>query len=155
MPSNNKQKLDAFFEDGYKYVKYATTIKEEDYANRYCVYWYRYVPDYYDSEERFMSRGWQRLTKFKDFHRITKENKDKKDIDVKNYGLPSKSITVNGKKYYDKYLDLNEDTITRVLDINTAEEKYCVIIFYNHTMYKSDSIVFTNINPPQDELASD
>lgn len=149
---DNQNKLDNFFKDDYEFKAYQTKIDEKIYPNknRYCIYWYRYVPGYFDPTERFMEQGWQRLTKEKDFNRLS----DKEDI-VKNYGLPKAELVIDNIKYHDKRPALGEDVITRVMDINSAEEKYCVIIFYNHTMYKSEPLVFTNLNPPQDASASD
>lgn len=147
---DNQNKLDNFFKDDYEFKAYQTKIDEKIYSNRYCIYWYRYVPGYSDPTERFMEQGWQRLIKEKDFNRLS----DKEDI-VKNYGLPKAELVIDNIKYYDKRPALGEDIITRVMDINSPEEKYCIIIFYNHTMYKSEPLVFTNLNPPQDASASD
>jgi hypothetical protein len=147
---DNQNKLDNFFKDDYEFKAYQTKMNEKEDSNRYCIYWYRYVPGYSDPTERFMEQGWQRLIKEKDFNRLS----DKEDI-VKNYGLPKAELVIDNIKYYDKRPALGEDVITRVMDINLPEEKYCVIIFYNHTMYKSEPLVFTNLNPPQDASASD
>lgn len=146
----NYDKLTAYFGADYEYNLYATTVDETLYENRYCIYWYRYIPGYVDENERFMESGWKRLTQKKDFDR-----KSSSEEIVRNYGLPSATNVIDGVTYYEKRPDIGEDTITRVMDIQAPEEKYCVIIFYNHTMYKSEPLVFTNVNPPQDASASD
>jgi hypothetical protein len=114
-----------------------TEVDETLYENRYCIYWYRYIPGYTDETERFMESGWKRLTEYN------------------NYGLPSATTVVDGVEYYEKRPDIGEDCITQIMDTQLHEEKYCVIIFYNHAMYKSEPLVFTNDNPPQDGVASD
>jgi hypothetical protein len=45
------------------------------------------------------------------------------------------------------------------MDGQFAEERYKVVIFYNHNMYSSNELVFTNLNPAAskeliDELAT-
>lgn len=137
LTDGNQTRIEAYFKDGYNYEPYVTEVDETLYENRYCIYWYRYVPGYVDETERFMESGWKRLTEYN------------------NYGLPSAVVSVDGVDYYEKRPDVGEDIITQVLDTDLSEEKYCVIIFYNHAMYKSESLVFTNQNPPQDGAASD
>ena len=137
LTEGNDNRINAYFREGYEYTPYVTEVDESLYENRYCIYWYRYVPGYVDETERFMESGWKRLTEYN------------------NHGLPSATTTVEGIEYYEKRPDINEDCITQIMDTQIHEEKYCVIIFYNHTMYKSDPLVFTNANPPQDGVASD
>ena len=150
LTNGNDARINAYFKDGYDYKPYVTKIDETLYSNRYCIYWYRYIPGYVDEEERFMESGWKRLTQRKEFDRTSSAT-----TVVKNYGLPSAIVTVDGIDYYEKRPDVGEDTITRVLDTELHEEKYCAIIFYNHAMYKSEPLVFTNQNPPQDGVSSD
>lgn len=137
LTNGNQARIDAYFTGNYKYEPYVTEVDETLYENRYCIYWYRYIPGYVDEAERFMDSGWKRL------------------IEYNNHGLPSAIINVDGVDYYEKRPDVGEDSIIQVLDTNLSEEKYCVIIFYNHAMYKSEPLVFTNQNPPQDGAASD
>lgn len=137
LTDGNDNRINAYFKDGYKYEPYVTEVDETLYENRYCIYWYRYIPGYVDETERFMESGWKRLTEYN------------------NHGLPSATTVVDGVEYYEKRPDINEDCITQIMDTQLHEEKYCVIIFYNHAMYKSDPLVFTNENPPQDGVASD
>jgi hypothetical protein len=35
-----------------------TVEQSSDSDAYYCIYWYRYVEDFYDPNERFMDRGW-------------------------------------------------------------------------------------------------
>lgn len=137
LTDGNQTRIEAYFKSEYDYEPYVTEVDETLYENRYCIYWYRYIPGYVDETERFMESGWKRFTEYN------------------NYGLPSAVVSVDGVDYYEKRPDVGEDIITQVLDTDLSEEKYCVIIFYNHAMYKSESLVFTNQNPPQDGAASD
>lgn len=137
LTDGNQTRIEAYFKSEYDYEPYVTEVDETLYENRYCIYWYRYIPGYVDETERFMESGWKRLTEYN------------------NYGLPSAVVNVDGVDYYEKRPNVGEDIITQVLDTDLSEEKYCVIIFYNHAMYKSESLVFTNQNPPQDGAASD
>lgn len=137
LTEGNDKRIDDYFREDYEYTPYVTEVDESLYENRYCIYWYRYVPGYVDETERFMESGWKRLTEYN------------------NHGLPSATITVDGVEYYEKRPDVGEDCITQIMDTQLHEEKYCVIVFYNHVMYKSDPLVFTNENPPQDGAASD
>lgn len=137
LTEDNQARIEAYFKDDYDYEPYVTEVDETLYENRYCIYWYRYIPGYVDETERFMDSGWKRLTEYN------------------NHGLPTAITSVDGVNYYEKRPDVGEDSIIQILDTELSEEKYCVIIFYNHTMYKSEPLVFTNQNPPQDGAASD
>lgn len=137
LTEGNQTRIEAYFKDGYDYKPYVTEVDETLYENRYCIYWYRYIPGYVDETERFMDSGWKRLTEYN------------------NHGLPTAITSIDGVDYYEKRPDVGEDSIIQILDTELSEEKYCVIIFYNHTMYKSEPLVFTNQNPPQDGAASD
>lgn len=150
----NETKLNAFFKSNYNYVLYKSDIKPEDYANRYCIYWYRREPNLpLDPSERFMEKGWRRLTTAADFNY---ESNDTETL-IHNFGLPQQTQTIDGVTYYNKRTDVasQEGVLKRLMDGSFAQEEYKVIVFYNHEMYKSESLVFTNINPPQDESASD
>jgi hypothetical protein len=50
------------FEDGV-YVDFETEYNDfvSMYANRYCIYWYKYIDNYFDPKERFMPKGWQKI----------------------------------------------------------------------------------------------
>ena len=125
--------MNRFFEAQYTFIPY---VKEDlsGYANKYCIYWYRYQPNYYDVEERFMEKGWRRL----------------EDI---NLGIPREKLSDDS--IYNAKKTLSDSVF--VVDLNTemVEEKFIAVLFYNHTMYKSNIITFTNGNPPIDEKTAD
>lgn len=170
--------LDSLLKDNYaKLIAYKTKKKDQfieyktkdfsAYANKYCVYWYRYEKGYkleYQKDAtdnnkefnfgKFMTDGWRRLT----------------DL-PKNFGLPRDEklcVTEDGEPYYDKngnVIDANKkkyysakalgQVVSRMMDRNLTEEKYAVVLFHNHEMYKSNIITFTNSEPeliPNDAL---
>lgn len=132
--ADDKGILDRYFEMDYNFIPY---IKEDfsSYANKYCIYWYRYEPGYYDITERFMEKGWHRLPD-------------------KNLGLPKEPLKEDSLYNAKKPLS-PEGILTRDLDTQYLEEKYIALLFYNHTMYKSNILTFTNENPPVDEKTAD
>lgn len=136
--SNHKTMIEDYFWDTYKFVKYKKTDYSQ-YDNKYCIYWYRYEKNYFDKDERFMEKGWRRLS----------------EPEYKNLGLPTESITIDGVKYLDKKPKTREGILTRLMDSTVAEERYTAILFYNHQMYKVQTepsyIGFINANPPKDE----
>ena len=154
---------------GYKtknnYVEYD---KGEEYwkqfANRYCVYWYRYNPHYlsthtvpisqdewntlatkptsHDTYETYVSYVEQQNLehKYGDFlgnywERIRQNNTEV----LQNYGVPKGT---DGKP-----LPTSSDepiTLQRTLDPTTDNESYQIVMFYNHEMIKSNVVTFTN-----------
>ena len=91
----------------------------EDYANRYCIYWYRYNEGYISSDKyKFMGENWER-------------------IPALNEEMPP--IDENGKMQ--PRADYKK---TIVLDYTKQIEKYAMVIFYNHVKYVSNEIEFTN-----------
>lgn len=135
---NHKTMIENYFWDTYKFVKYKKTDYSQ-YDNKYCIYWYRYEKNYFNKDERFMEKGWRRLS----------------EPEYKNLGLPTESITIDGVKYLDKKPKTGEGILTRLMDSTVAEERYTAILFYNHQMYKVQTepsyIGFINANPPKDE----
>ena len=135
---NHKTMIEDYFWDTYKFVKYKKTDYSQ-YDNKYCIYWYRYEKNYFNKDERFMEKGWRRLS----------------EPEYKNLGLPTESITIDGVKYLDKKPKTREGILTRLMDSTVAEERYTAILFYNHQMYKVQTepsyIGFINANPPKDE----
>lgn len=98
------------------------------YDNRYCIYWFRYEKDYNNTEPyQFLSSGWRRLT----------------DI-PHNTGLPGSGEIIDTKLYNAKKLNAGEGLINVLMRFNEPEEKYKAVLFYNHAMYESNEIVFTN-----------
>lgn len=166
MLNGNHARLQAYKSGTYIFYEY----KQKDfssYANKYCIYWYRYNKDYKleyvsgaDNTEytygKFLSDGWQRM-----------DIADQNGNILKNFGLPRDSdlcVDENGnpvdpndknvKKYYPpKALS---QVLSREMDINLLEEKYMAILFYNHEMFKSNVLIFTNSEPeliPSESLA--
>lgn len=135
---NHKTMIENYFWDTYKFVRYKKTDYSQ-YNNKYCIYWYRYEKNYFNKDERFMEKGWRRLS----------------GPGYKNLGLPTESIMINGVKYLDKKPKTGEGILTQLMDSTVAEERYTAILFYNHQMYKVQTepsyISFINANPPKDE----
>lgn len=130
---NDTSILNNFFEPNYEFIPY---VKEDlsIYANKYCIYWYQYQANYYDVEERFMEKGWRRLPD-------------------KNLGIPTEKLSEDS--IYNAKKSLNSSTFITELNPELVEEKFMAVLFYNHTMYKSNIITFTNANPPVDEKTAD
>ena len=107
------------------YYKTATEIEPwtapslEDYNYRYCIYWYRYSEGYISSDAyNFMGENWERIGKI-------------------NEGLP---IDEELKITFPKD-DLFKKTI--VLDSTRQEEKYAMVVFYNHVKFVSNELRFS------------
>lgn len=133
--ADDANKMNAFFMPGYNFESYGRT-DFSDYDNKYCIYWYRYEPGYVDLEERFLETGWHRLSK------------------KLNVGLPSKKLSEDS--IYNAKKPLSSEGILEVeLDTQYVEEKYMAVLFFNHNMYKSNILTFTNANPPVDEKIAD
>ena len=135
MPSHAEM-INAYFRNNYKFVKYKK-VDHSQYDNKYCIYWYRYIKNAFDPDERFMEKGWVRMPEYN------------------NLGLPAKSIVIDGVKYLDTKPQTGEGILTRLMDATVAEERYTAVLFYNHQMYKVQSdpafINYINANPPKDE----
>ena len=135
---NHKTMIENYFWNSYKFIRYKKTDYSQ-YDNKYCIYWYRYEKNYFNKDERFMEKGWRRLS----------------EPEYKNLGLPTESIIIDGVKYLDKKPKTGEGILTRLMDSTVAEERYTAILFYNHQMYKVQTepsyIGFINANPPKDE----
>ena len=116
----------------YKNTKiyWKSYIKKDlsQYDNRYCIYWFRYEKNYKNAEPyQFLSSGWRRLT----------------DI-PHNIGLPGPGEIIDTKIYNAKKLNAGEGLINVLMRFNEPEERYKAVLFYNHAMYESNEIVFTN-----------
>ncbi len=135
---NHKTMIENYFWNTYKFVRYKKTDYSQ-YDNKYCIYWYRYEKNYFNKDERFMEKGWRRLS----------------EPEYKNLGLPTESVVIDGVKYLDKKPKTGEGILTRLMDSTVAEERYTAILFYNHQMYKVQTepsyVGFINANPPKDE----
>ena len=175
--------------------------------NKYCIYWYRYEPDYVApaTEEQIMPNGWKRLTP------SDLANNTLGDSDQKNVGLPSlyqfnqdetlsskyvqfskynsnfiyyeeksknkyqkigkvskEDFELNKTKYYVR-AHVNGDgkpihapkvsngngMIKQYMQHDLEKEKYIAVLFYNHTMYKSNELEFTNSEVIPDKTTLD
>ena len=176
------------------------TYKEQDlsaYANKYCIYWYRYEKDYQNTDvEALMPDGWRRLT-FHDFYRemtldaetyvankyyTYNENKDvyelakgtfsaaatyyeltTDDADFLNVGLSDKNLDENGKPILNAEGKQTHATkpapgkgmFARFMQNDLEQERYVAVVFYNHEMYKSNELVFTNSEVIPDKTTLD
>ena len=156
---NNHSKLTAYKNNSYEFISYKQ-VDFSAYANKYCLYWYRYEPGYKleykkdaNNDEynfgKFMSDGWRRMDDMADI-----EWKSIKKL-PQNYGLPTenKKNDEDGQTYY--VAKALGQTVKRDMTREMLEEKYAVILFYNHEMYKRNIITFTNSEPdkiPTEEL---
>ena len=150
--SSNKADAD---DSAYQYTLKKTIIKyeERDFSNmknRYCVYWYRHEPGYID-EEGIMETGWKRL----------KENDEIQSgvmntfIMPQNLGLPQKYIQSGSTYYLEKKPDAENSYLTVYLDPQRSEERFKVVIFYNHEKFVSNELVFTNADEVVDTATAD
>ena len=91
---NDTSILNNFFNSDYEFIPY---IKEDlsAYVNKYCIYWYRQQANYYDAEERFMEKGWRRLTE-------------------KNLGIPREKL--NEDSIYNAKKSLSDNVFVTELD---------------------------------------
>ena len=126
----NNDELQNFFVVNYNYVKYI--IPEDEDNNKYCIYWYRYEKGYYDSAEPFLEEEWKRL-------------------DIQNYGLPLE--TENG--YYVARPNIKDNSFTFMANGELPIEKYRVVLFYNHEMFLSNILEFTNEDNTLSNLPAD
>ena len=121
-----------------------------NYDNRYAIYWYRYEPGY-TSDDRLYPTEWKRLTTKADF------GIDDSDEPVYNFGLPiyDDFILRDGQYYFsDKVQGTNVSAI-RMMDGQRVNEKYKIVLFYNHEMYESNEVEFTNLDDVVDPTTAD
>lgn len=134
-------------EEDYQYIlsKEISTYLEKDlsvYDNRYCAYWYKYNPKYID-EEDVLGNGWERLIPEIE---ISDYSSSKFTMPY-NLGLPLTYTTNDeGISYFDQKPKSGEGLLQIYLDPNRKEEKFKVVLFYNHQMFESNVITFTNVD---------
>ena len=147
----NYERLIAYKNLNYKFYEYKT-VDFSSYGNKYCIYWYRYERGYkleYKKDSNndeyhygnFVGDGWHRLNII-----------DKNNQPLYNLGLPREEDINNPGYYPAKSLG---QVLSRIMDKNLTEEKYMVVLFHNHEMFKSNVITFTNSEPeliPNDAL---
>ena len=142
----------------YNRAEYVEYVPDDfsDCANRYSIYWYRYEPGYVDLSDRFKQTDWRRLTTKFDFG-LAKANDEDANEEVYNFGLPIDDafIEKEGKIYWSNKAFVSTHLLTRLMSMSMEQEKYQVILFYNHEMYQSDEIVFTNLDPVVNEQTAD
>jgi len=81
---------------------------------------------------------------------------DDDENEIKNLGVPrdeDQTTIIDGKTYYPPKA-LNQKLI-RYMNNRTQEEKYLAVLFYNHEMYQSNIITFTNSEDVPDEYLVD
>lgn len=133
-----KEKMD-------NYSPYAET-DFSNIANKYCIYWYHYEPNYTAPADEYtlMPKGWRRLTLDDEAlkHPITKNPYN---------GLPSKKmdngqpvLNKDGKEIFDIQLLDDSGFIYPYLNPESKEEKFVAIVCYNHAIYQSNELIFTN-----------
>lgn len=153
-------------------IKYYLTSEDwqkPDYSifdNLYSIYWYRYKKDYEDINDPYGSRHWEKLTQSNYFSAYQKKNTgNEKDYifegsvlypsskNLINQGLPSVNEDLgyvdNVKYWLDKSKDTDDVSLKIVLNPQNIEEKFKVILVYNHEKYESNELVFTNVEHPQ------
>jgi hypothetical protein len=135
-------------QDVYQYHidKEIIPFESEDfskYDNRYCVYWYRYDEHY--AGDPILEAGWQRL----ETGAAIQTNSDGTTMPmVQNLGLPSEYTNINTDDNPIYHLVARpkpeESFLTVYLNPEKKEEKFKIVIFYNHEKFVSDELVFTN-----------
>ncbi len=124
------------FSDGVYDLKYDENTEAELEKNyRYSIYWYRYCPncatEFKDSNDKLTSNNLINWVK------IPNSN---------NIGLPSSGhIGINNEMYYDKKPNKNEGFLNVTLDLGAAEERIMAVVVYNHQVYYSEPLIFTNL----------
>lgn len=137
-----------WYTGGYRVAPYIPP-EEEDHINRYCIYWYRYLPGYINPNVEFDFAGpeWERIvpeeTKIQTSSDSTPESLQ---TIPKNLGLPTTFTRKDNIYYWDKKPAKNEGMLNIYLEPKMHQEKFKVILFYNHDKYESEPIVFTNVN---------
>lgn len=76
---------------------------------------------------------------------------------IYNYGLPiyDEFIEKDGNYYFSDKVQATNTLAIRMMDGQRKEEKYKVVLFYNHEMYESNEVVFTNLDDVVDPTTAD
>lgn len=119
--------------------------KLDSYHNKYCIYWYRYKKGYsltYNNEDgadndeylfgNFAGPNWERMAEYD------------------NFGLPQESKDGNyiPRSLTDLLLDIR-------MEPSRQEERFKVLLFYNHQMVESNMLTFTNTEDVPNEYLVD
>jgi hypothetical protein len=121
-----------YFKDTDTYKNYINPENDKDTSNRYCIYWYRYDPleklyndKKYIKGDPFFGEKWIRCKEWT------------------NRGLPYDGI--NGK-YYELTRFAGNTQASVILESDKMqEERFRVVLFYNHVRYDSNVLIFNNL----------
>lgn len=114
----------------------------KQYANRYCIYWYKYNAGYTNENERYLSANWERLLYPTDGDGAVKTPKP---------GMPSLDVE-DPPVYKDKSETPYENL---ELDITRKTEKIKAVLIFNHVVYESNELEFTNLEDLVDNTTAD
>ncbi len=111
------------------------------YANRYSIFWYRFKAGYKNEEEQFLNSNWELIE------------------DKVNCGLPAQGSYEerdDRNLYWIKSPDDSNSTVTiSVGDKSLPQEFIRAVLVYNHEVFISNTLTFTNENPVVDETTAD
>ena len=125
--------------DAWDKVSWESQFDVTDFDNLYSIYLYQYSPGYEDSNDKIISKNWKLISKILE--------SSKKRIGNKNFGLPNKNTTGKNIEYWNKnFTGQNIPKFKVTLDSSLTEEKFKVIIVFNHNQYESDELVFSNVD---------
>ena len=120
------------------YSPWESTFDSSAKDNLYSIYWYRYEPDWQSKEKYSADSEHSNKIIFKDWKMINNSL---------NIGLPSRNNTGKSVQYWNKNsTGENLPKLTVNLDREKSQEKFKVLIVYNHNRYESDELVFTNVD---------
>ena len=176
IPSIKLKKLDDNFTfykiiiDSKEYdLKYYLDLTNEwektDYSitnNLYSIYWYRYEKDY--EGDSVGGKDWKRLDDNIpiSYEKITskvgeeatfefKESENSLTLEEENW-LPDEdpdNVDEDGSTYWkEKHSSNNKSSLSIVLNPQKLEDKFKVVLFYNHNKFESNVITFENLNHP-------
>lgn len=110
------------------------------YDNKYCIYLYKYNKAYEGTNEfDFLGAGWERIDP---------------DPEAEDY-IPFWSFASDDKYMNNVFCKTDERFYTEYLPHDTKEQKFKAILFYNHQMFISNELVFSNADEVPDEYLMD
>lgn len=113
----------------FESTAWKSSLVLQEWENRYSIYWYRNDPGYVNKEDKIISKDWERINL--------------------NFGLPNPYDDKKVILYWDKRTtgdNLPRFNISTFLRDDKREEKFKVVIIFNHNRYESDELVFSNID---------
>jgi hypothetical protein len=117
--------------------------------NRYCIYWYRYNKGHIDPDG-LMEMNWERLIPGESY----KDSSYSLNKMSPNLGLPS-DYTEEVPATFVAKPRAGEGLLNIYLNPNVEEEKFKVVVYYNHERFDSNELVFTNTDPVVDPTTID